>query len=389
MIFFMDLLQWLCLIPVIGGAMYGLLYVPAVLRFCGRVSSAGSTTRTAWPPVTVLKPVHGLEKNLKANLRGFCQQDYPDYQVVFSAQRENDPAIPLLYELQQEFGAEKVAVVVKNIQAGMNGKVNNLLGGITAARHDVLVISDSDIRVRPDYLQAVVSPLNDPEVGCVCTPFKAVCADRWYEKLELLSMNADFLPSVVFALATGASNYSNGQSITIRRATLEKIGGLASLGEYLVEDYEIGRRIWESGKKMIVAPYFIEATVDLKSAGQWWSHQVYWDQNTRAARPGGFFATVFTRSVPFALLYALLRLLDPVGLAVLAGAIGVRLTTAGIALLAVRDREGLRSLMLLPVRDVLGLVSWVLAFTQRTVTWRGTEFVLTRNGRLVPREARP
>jgi ceramide glucosyltransferase len=385
----LDLLQWLCLIPVIGGAVYGLLCVPAVLRFGRGTSSAGLTSQPSWPAVTVLKPVYGLEKNLKANLRGFCHQDYPAYQVVFSAQRENDPAIPLLYELQQEFGAEKVAVVVKNIQAGMNGKVNNLLGGITAARHDVLVISDSDIRVRPDYLKAVVSPLSNPDVGCVCTPFKAVCADRWYEKLELLSMNADFLPSVVFALATGASNYSNGQSITIRRETLEKIGGLASLGDYLVEDYEIGRRIWESGKRMIVAPYFIEATVDLKSAGQWWSHQVYWDQNTRAARPGGFFATVFTRSVPFALLYALLRLLDPVGLAVLAGAVALRLTTAGIALIAVRDREGLRSLMLLPVRDVLGLVSWALAFTQRTVTWRGTEFVLTRNGRLVPREARP
>jgi ceramide glucosyltransferase len=383
----MNLLQWLCLIPVIGGTVYGLLSVPAVLRFFGR-PGAGATSCAAWPPVTLLKPVHGLEKNLMDNLRGFCHQDYPAYQVVFSAQRENDPAIPLLYQLQKEFGPEKVSVVVKDIQAGMNGKVNNLMGGLTAARHDVLVISDSDIRVRPDYLKAVVAPLSNPDVGCVCTPFKAVCTERWYEKLELLSMNADFLPSVVFALATGASNYSNGQSIAIRRETLDKIGGLASLGDYLVEDYEIGRRIWESGKRMVVVPYLIEATVDLKSAGQWWSHQVYWDQNTRAARPGGFFATVFTRSVPFALLYALLRGMDPVGLAVLAGTLAVRLATVAVVLLAVRDREGLRSLWLLPVRDVLGLVSWVLAFTQRTVIWRGAEFVLSRNGRLIQREAR-
>jgi ceramide glucosyltransferase len=386
----MDLLQWLSLIPVIGGAVYGLLFVPAVLRFFRRGVSGGpmpGPLPVVWPPVTVLKPVHGLGKNLKANLRSFCHQDYPAYQVVFSAQRENDPAIPLLYQLQKEFGAERVSVVVKNIQAGMNGKVNNLLGGLAEARHDVLVISDSDITVRPDYLRAVVAPLSHPDVGCVCTPFKAVSADRWYEKMELLSMNADFLPSVVFALATGASNYSNGQSMTIRRETLDKIGGLASLGDYLVEDYEIGRRVWESGKTMVVVPYLIEATVDLKSAGQWWSHQVYWDQNTRAARPGGFFATVFTRAVPFALLYALLRVMDPAGLAVLAGTLAVRLATVAVVLIAVRDREGLRSLWLLPLRDVSGLVSWMLAFTQRTVTWRGAEFVLTRNGRLVQREA--
>jgi ceramide glucosyltransferase len=385
----MELVQWLCLLPVIGGAVYGLLFVPAVLRFVRRARAAGSgpTIPLAWPPVTVLKPVHGLEKRLLANLRSFCRLDYPAYQVVFSAQRENDPAIPLLYELQREFGPDRVSVVVKDIQAGMNGKVNNLLGGLTEARHDVLVISDSDICVQPDYLKAVVAPLSDPQVGCVCTPFKTVSADRWYEKLELLSMNADFLPSVIFALATGASNYSNGQSITIRRETLEKIGGLASLGDYLVEDYEIGRRIWESGRRMAVVPYFLEATVDLKSAGQWWSHQVYWDQNTRAAKPGGFFATVFTRAVPFALLFALLRLMDPAGLAVLGGTIAVRLATVAVVLAAVRDREGLRCLWLLPLRDVLGLASWMLAFTQRTVVWRGAEFVLTRNGRLVQREA--
>lgn len=338
--------------------------------------------------MTVLKPVHGLEKDLKGNLRSICLQDYPGYQVIFSAQRVDDPAIPLLYELQQEFRPERVSVVVTNIQAGLNGKVNNLLGALTEARHEILVISDSDILLQPDYLRTVVAPLADPKVGAVNPLFKAVRADRWYEKLELLTMNADFMPSVVFAHVTGASNFCMGQSIAMRRATLEAIGGLESLADYLVEDYEIGRRIWESGRKMAIVPYFIEAVVDLKSLSHWWGHQVYWDQNTRAARPGGFFATVFTRSVPFALAYALLRLMDPVGIMVLASALSVRLLTVAVVLGTFRDREGLRSLWLLPLRDLLGLVSWGLAFTQRTVIWRGAEFVLTRNGRLVPREAR-
>lgn len=387
-----DLLQWLCLIPVIGGSVYGVLCVPAALRFCrqqvtgpsGPSQSGSPFAGGTWPPVTVLKPVHGLEKNLKANLRSICLQDYSDYQVVFSAQRHDDPAIPLLREIQQEFGAGRVTVVVKNLQAGMNGKVNNLLGALTEAKHDILIISDSDILLKPDYLNTIVAPLADPGVGCVNTLFKAIRADRWYEKLEMLSMNADFIPSVVFAHMTGAAKFCMGQSIAIRRATLSAIGGLESLADYLVEDYEIGRRIWESGKKMAIVPYFIDAVVDLQSVSHWWSHQVYWDQNTRAARPGGFFATVLTRSVPFALLYALLRLLDPVGIAVLAGALSVRLVTTAVILRAFRDREGIGSLGLLPLRDLLGLVSWVLAFTQRTVIWRGAEFVLTRNGRLVP-----
>jgi ceramide glucosyltransferase len=391
-----ELMQWLCLIPVVGGSVYGLLCVPAVRRFCrpravipSRPAQAESPFADgAWPPVTVLKPVHGLEKDLKGNLRSICLQDYPGYQVIFSAQRVDDPAIPLLYELQQEFRPERVSVVVTNIQAGLNGKVNNLLGALTEARHEILVISDSDILLQPDYLRTVVAPLADPKVGAVNPLFKAVRADRWYEKLELLTMNADFMPSVVFAHVTGASNFCMGQSIAMRRATLEAIGGLESLADYLVEDYEIGRRIWESGRKMAIVPYFIEAVVDLKSLSHWWGHQVYWDQNTRAARPGGFFATVFTRSVPFALAYALLRLMDPVGIMVLASALSVRLLTVAVVLGTFRDREGLRSLWLLPLRDLLGLVSWGLAFTQRTVIWRGAEFVLTRNGRLVPREAR-
>jgi ceramide glucosyltransferase len=391
-----DWIAWLCLIPVVGGSLFGILCFPAAWRYVRKQapaawmpsSGASPFAGGTWPAVTVLKPVYGVEKDLQANLRTICLQDYPEYQVVFCVQRPNDPAIPLVQELQKEFGADRVAVVIKNLQAGMNGKVNNLLGGLTEARHDVLVISDSDIRVRPDYLKAVVAPLADPEVGCVCTPFKAVNAQRWYEKLELLSMNADFTPSVMFALATGAANYSNGQSITIRRERLAAIGGLESLGEYLVEDYEIGRRIWNSGKRMAVPAYFIEATVDLKSAAQWWSHQVYWDQNTRHAQPEGFFATVLTRAIPFAALFALLRVFDPMAVELLAVVVAVRLVTAAGVLAVMRDEEGLACLWLLPLRDVIGLVSWALAFTQRTVTWRGAEFVLTREGRLVPREAR-
>ena len=382
-----HVLELVCLIPAIGGSVYGLLCLAtAVWLRVGRIDSFGSRVAT-WPPATILKPVHGLEKNLRENLRSACVQDYPKFQVVFSVQNRNDPAIPLLSEIQQEFGPELVTVAIENLRLGTNGKINNMAGGLRHARHDILVISDSDVELRPDYLKTIVAPLADPRIGCVCTLYKATHAKSWYEKLELLSLNADFMPSVIFAHVTGASNFCLGASAALRRPVLDEIGGLDALADYLVEDYEMGRRIWVSGKKIAVLPYLVDTMVDLKRPSQWWNHQVYWDQNTRAARPGAFFATVLIRSVPFALLYALARQFDQTGLAVLAGTSLVRLMTAALIMgWALGDREGLRNLPLLILRDLAALASWLLAFTKRTTVWRGTQFTLTRDGRLVARE---
>jgi len=151
-----------------------------------------------------------------------------------------------------------------------------------------------------------------------------------------------------------------------------------------VEDYEMGRRVWERGKKVAIVPYFVDTIVDLKNPSAWWNHQIYWDQNTRAARPFAFFSTALIRSVPFAFLYAAMRLFDPFGLAVLISAIGIRLVTAAFILrLGLRDGEGMRNLWLLPFRDLSSLATWLLAFTKKTTVWRGASFILTKDGRLV------
>lgn len=377
----------LCLIPVIGGSVYAVLcLITAVWIRVARADCSVSPLAT-WPAVTILKPVHGLEKNLRENLRSTCMQEYPKFQVVFSVQKCDDPAIPLLSEIRQEFGSELVTVAVENLRLGTNGKINNMAGGLRCARHDILVISDSDVQLRPDYLKTIVAPLADPRIGCVCTLYKATHAKSWYEKLELLSLNADFMPSVIFAHVTGASNFCLGASAALHRSVLDEIGGLDALADYLVEDYEMGRRIWASGKKIAVLPYLVDTMVDLKHPSQWWNHQVYWDQNTRAARPGAFFATVLIRSVPFALLYALAREFDQTGIVVLAGASLVRFITAALIMgWALRDGEGLRNVPLLIFRDLAALASWLLAFTKRTTVWRGAQFTLTRDGRLVARE---
>jgi len=381
---------WLFLIPTICGSVYGILCLFAVILMRNGRKASSKHAFAVLPPATILKPVHGLEKNLNENLRSTCMQDYPEYQVIFSVQKPDDPAIPLLKMLQQEFGSERVTVAIEDRRGGSNGKINNMMGALPHARHEILVISDSDVRLRPDYLKTIVAPLADPEVGCVCTLYKAASAKTWFEKMELLTLNADFMPSVVFAYVTGASNFCLGASAALRRSTLEEIGGLESLADYLVEDYEMGRRIWSSGSKIAIVPYFVDTMVDLRTPSQWWEHQVYWDQNTRAARPFAFLATAVIRSTPFALLYALARRFDPIGITALGLALALRYVTAAFILgWGFRDKEGLRSIGLLWLRDVSALGSWLLAFTKRTTVWRGTEFILTRDGRLVARVSGP
>lgn len=385
--FLLSLLQWTVLVPVVGGSVFGILCVVTFFLFKTREANIFQKSLSEWPSVTILKPVRGVEKNQKENLQSACMQDYPDYQVVFSAQDPDDPVIPLLREIQKEFGPERVSVAVESFNIGPNGKVNNLIGALCHARNDILVISDSDVYLGPDYLKTIIAPLSDPEVGYVCTLYKSVGAKRWFEKMELLTFNADFTPSVVFAQVTGASRFCLGASLAFRRSSLEEMGGFESLSDYLVEDYEIGRRIWSSGKKPAIVPSFVEITVDFRDFLQWWNHQVYWDQNTRSAQPAGFFASILTRSVPFAVLFALLRLGDTMGIEVLAGAIGIRIvTSAAVMLWGLRDYEGLKSLALLPLRDIAALISWFLSFTKRTVIWRESEFILTGEGRMVPKK---
>ncbi len=362
-----------------------MLCVFAVARFRARrlERAAGEL-----PPVSIIKPLYGLEKNLLENLRSTCHQDYPDFEVVLSFQRHDDPALPIARQVESEFPAGRVRIVVNPKNPGPNGKISNMAGAWDALRHPDIVISDSDTRLRPDYLRAIVPPLADRRNGCVCTLYKAAEAQSWFEKIELLTLNADFIPNVIFTYETRIAFFCLGASTAIRRETMEEIGGLESLADYLVEDYEMGNRMVRAGKRVHVVPYIVDTMVDLKTPSQCWKHIVYWDQNTRAANPIGLLLSVIIRAVPFSLLFAIARLFDPLGLAVLAGATLVRLVTSAIILgWGLRDWEGVRALYLLPARDVAGLVSWVLAFTQRTTTWRGTDFILTRDGRLRHKDA--
>lgn len=380
-------LQALLLFLVVAGLFYHSLCVAAVLRFTRRPRPPQARDGDL-PAITVLKPVYGLERNLLENLRSICRQDYPTYQVVLSAQRLDDPAIPLLRQVEQEFGADRVTVVVADSAPRVNGRIQNLIGAYGAARHDVLVFTDSDVHHRPDYLRGIATPLLDPAIGCSNTLYRATGARSWYEKLEQLTLTGDFIVNVVFTAMTGASDFCLGASTALRRETLERIGGLEPLADYLVEDFEMGRRVNRLGLRSAVVNDFVDTQVDLAGPAAWWEHQVYWNLNTRAARPFLYAATIVTRELPCALLFAAARLFDGLGVAVLLGTLGLRMLTMAILLgPGLRDRETLRHLPWLPLRDVLEFVTFFQALARRRVVWRGVELGISRHGRIVPREA--
>lgn len=374
--------QWLTLIPVVIGSIFSCLCVLTFGRFCALREMELSAAQSL-PPVTILKPVCGLEKRLEENLRSACTQDYPCFQVVCSVRSSSDPALPLLKQIEREF-PERAAVVIDSRNPGPNRKVGNLAGALARTRSDIVVISDSDIHLGPVYLRRITAPLSDPRVGCVCTLYRAVAAERWYEKLEALTLNADFIPSVVFAYMTRSSRFCLGASVAFRGSDLAASGGIEALGGFLAEDYELGRRLSDSGKRMVLVPETVDAVVDLKSPAEWWKHQVSWDQKTRAARPFGFAASVLTRAVPFAALFTVMRGGDGIALAVFGAVLTVRWLTAALVIRrGLRDRENLlQKMILLPFRDAAALLSWAAALVKKKVVWRGTVYEVTPGGRL-------
>lgn len=378
----MSLLILVLLVPVVSGSIFSVLTVLATWRFYTRPVREPAAPL---PPVTVLKPCYGLDRELEPGLRSFCEQDYPDLQIVMSLQRRDDPALPLLRQLEAEYPA-RVTVVLGESPPSVNGKVQNMVIGMSAARHEHLVVSDSDVLAPRDYLRRMVAPLADPRIGFVCSLYRIRGARNLAERLDLLSINADFMPSVIFTYMTRVATFCLGASIAFRRSDLEAVGGMGAFADYLVEDHELGRRLHERGLDVRLLPMTIDLSPDYANLGAWWRHQVYWDQNTRAANLPGFTLTVLTRAVPFALLYALATGLSATGLAVLGTTVALRVASAAAVAAVQHDRETLASLAWLPLRDVLALASWALALTRNTFEWRGNTFKLTRGGRIVPRD---
>ena len=372
-----DLLADALILVTLGGAAYMLLATWEVRRFV-RQPYARFAAR---PAVTILKPLCGDEPGLYENLRSFCEQGRRgDLQVIFGVREASDPAIPTVRRLIREFPDCDLTLVVDGRVRGTNFKVGNLLNMLAAARHDVLVISDSDIRVGPGYLDAVVGPLQDPAVGLVTCLYVGRPEDNVWSRLGAMFVNHGFLPSVLVAERVGARVGCFGATMALTRETLDAVGGLASFVNLLADDYALGVAVRRTGKRVVLSPSTVDMVV--VEPGPWAlvNHELRWLRTVRAVEPLGYVGLVIT--YPLVLVVLALPLAGWSWVAW--GALG--LTLIGRLLLVDQVDRAFSLARSAPwwvvVRDLLSFGLFGASFLGREVAWRRHRFTLRPDGAL-------
>jgi len=348
----------------------------AAVRFARRAAPSGPEP----PPVSLLKPLHGAEPGLYENLRSFAQQDYPVVQMVLGVNDANDGALPVVQALIRDLPASDIALVLDPPVRGSNLKVANLENMLAAARHDILVISDSDMRVDRRYLGAVTAPLHDPRTGLVTCLYEGVSTGGIWSELGALHINFGFLPSALVAAELGIGHGCFGATIAIRRETLERIGGLARLRDELADDRRIGDAVRAQGLAVLLSRYVVEARVSEPSFTSLWQHELRWARTVRAITPAGFAGSVLTHPVALAALAAAASRFGLTSAILLV--ISCLLRWASALIIAGALAFTTAGLWLLPVRDALSFAVFVASFFGRRVCWRDQLFHVDASGRM-------
>ena len=335
-------------------------------------------------PVTVLKPICGPDPNLYENLRSFCQQAYPHFQLVFGVSDPEDPATRIIQQVIADFPDLDLALVAESRLIGKNFKVSSLANMLRIAKHDILVIADSDMRVQPDYLRTIVAPFADADVGAVTCLYQGNPVGGLASTLAAMFINEWFLPSVLVALAFERLRYCFGATIAVRRDALAAIGGFEALADELADDYMLGRLISKRGYRIHLASCLVENIVlepDLKAL---FLHELRWARTVRSVRPVGYALSFLTYSLPVSILFLLVTLgtrFADVGVIAVALAIGLRV----LMHYAVRSAFAISSPAgpwLIPIREILAFFVWCASFLGRRVQWRNGKFSLDSDGRL-------
>jgi ceramide glucosyltransferase len=352
----------------------GILTLAAVLVWQARRASPALQRLS---PVSVLKPLCGAEPGLYENLRSFCQQDYPEYQIVFGVLDPHDPALAVVKRLVAEFPSLPIDVVINPQQHGSNCKVSNLINIIARARHDVLAMADSDACVRPDYLRIVTAPLQDRSVGLVTCLYRAVPTRLICSRLGAMYVNEWYMPSVLLAWLFGHQGYASGQTLCIRHETLQAIGGLQAMANHLADDHRLGELVRELGLRIVLSPYVLSAEHHEPSFGSLTRHEVRWMRTIRVLRPRSFHFVFLSFTLPLALFGIVLAggdsMIATPAWALFGSVIGTRLALY-VAHRFHRDGRLLRDLWLLLGRDLLLFWVWYRTLFTSRVTWRGNEF---------------
>lgn len=365
-------------------AAYILISLVAVLVW--RMQSAAAPPAGSRPAgVTILKPLCGNEPGLYDQLRSFCLQDHPEFQLVFGVRDPADSALKLVAQLIREFPAAHITVVSDPRLHGSNFKTSNLINMLSQARHDVLTIADSDVRVRPDYLARVTAPLLDAKVGLVTCIHHDVPTPAIWARLGAMYINEWYMPSVLLAWLFGHRGYASGQTLCLRRETLERIGGFESIANQLADDYRLGELIRQAGLRIVLYPYEVRTTHDEVSFRSMTQHELRWMRTIRALRPWSFPLLFLSFGLPLACAGLLLTAAadDASGAAwsLLGLTLAARLAIYGVHRLRGRSRI-LSDLWLIPVRDFLIAWVWFRSLFVSRVSWRGTEYEVDARGDL-------
>jgi ceramide glucosyltransferase len=364
---------------------YQLVQIVAAWRFLrrARYPRDGHT-----PPVTVLKPLKGPGLELAANLDTFCRQDYPEYQIVFGVEDATDPAVEVVRALMRRFPDRDITLSVGN-EEGANRKVASLVHMMRHARHDVLVLSDADIRVRPDYLRTLAAPLIDPSVGLTTCLYRGRAMIRVASLIESLFINTDFLPMVLVAQWVQRFRYAYGASTAFRREALAGIGGFDALRDHLADDYLLGNRIADAGWHLLLLPYLVETVLDSRTMGDVWRHQLRWARTYRVCQPFGWFVSLIIHTMLWGVLAVFATGGSTVGWIALLAAVAARIGSLRVILGMLGDTVTVRDLWLVPLKDLAYSAVWVTSWLGRDVVWSGQRLRVQPDGRMVPLDAVP
>jgi ceramide glucosyltransferase len=343
--------------------------------------SPKSPTPAQMPAATIFKPLCGAEPETYDCLRSFCDQDYPHFQVVFGVADLNDPVVAIVERLKREFPHRDLKLIVDRRQHGSSRKVSNLVNMMPLARHDVFVISDSDVRVGCDYLARVVAPLLDPGVGIVTCPYRGVPRSGLWALLGSQFINEWFIPSVRVAALGGSRSFAFGSTIAIDRRVLSRIGGFMAIANQLADDYRLGEMTRRLGLRTVLSDLVVETSVVEDRFEALVQRELRWLRTIRAVRPMGYALSFVTFGVPIAAFGVLLSGGNPAACAMLAVTAGARL----LLHFSIRHHGStILQLLMLPLRDLLSLALWSWCFATRRVQWRNEHYQVNRDGSVLP-----
>ena len=334
------------------------------------------------PPVTILKPLCGIDQGTYTNLASFCQQNYPQYQIIFSVRSSTDTSIEVIEKLIQQFPEIDINLLVKDQIIGANLKISNLANAVTIAKYDILVIADSDIRVGSEYLKTVIQPLQDQKVGVVTCLYRST-AQGIATILEAICTATDFQVGILVSKQLEGIKFALGSTIVIRKTTLTKIGGFAAVADYLADDYQLGYLPTQIGEKVVLSNYIVEHGLGHSSLLDSINRQIRWARCIRVSRPWGYGGLIFTFGTISSLLLLITNSGSIFSWLVFSITFSMRLIMAwliGVKLL--NDSVTKKYFWLIPFADIVRFIIWCCGFFGNTIKWRGTKFKLVKDGKL-------